>query len=63
VKFRSERYPKLKVRVPGAGKSRYVQFEGGELDVTDKDAIEVLKGLPADRGVKAVGGRPAKESE
>jgi hypothetical protein len=39
-----------------------VTFVDGEAEVTDKDTIEALRGLPAELGVRAAGGRPPKES-
>jgi len=53
MKFRSERYPRLKVRV----ESRYVSFVDGEYETTDKAQIDALKGLPDHLGVTAVSGR------
>ncbi|MGH2375106.1 MAG: hypothetical protein ACRDIC_16765 [bacterium] len=38
-----------------------VTFHDGEVDVTDKAQIEALRGLPAELGVRAAGGRPPKE--
>lgn len=60
MKFRSVRYPKLKVRLPNG---KYVRFVDGELDTNDKAVIDVLKQLPEDRGVKAAGGRVAAKGE
>lgn len=57
MKFKCEQYPQLRVKLPGGG---YVQFAGGEADVTDPKAVEALKKVPAPYGVKAVGGRAPK---
>lgn len=40
-----------------------VTFVDGEVDVTDKNTIEALRGLPTELGVRAAGGRPAKTSQ
>jgi hypothetical protein len=53
VKFTSTRHPELIVHDLG------VVFVDGETEVTDKATIEALRGLPAELGVRAVGGRPA----
>ncbi|MFE9747562.1 hypothetical protein ACFYOT_21885 [Saccharothrix saharensis] len=39
-----------------------VIFVDGEAEVTDKAVIEALRGLPADLGVRAAGGRPPKDN-
>lgn len=59
MKFRCERYPELLVK----GDGYRVQFADGEAEVTGKNQIDGLKALPERMGVRAVGGRPAKESE
>ncbi|MFC0434564.1 hypothetical protein [Kutzneria buriramensis] len=53
MKFTSTRHPELIVHDLG------VVFVDGEAEVTDKATIEALRGLPAELGVRAVGGRPA----
>ncbi|MCS7484658.1 hypothetical protein ACFFQW_45165 [Umezawaea endophytica] len=52
MKFVSPQYPQLVVHDLG------VTFVDGEAEVTDKDTIEALRGLPAELGVRAAGGRP-----
>ncbi|WP_447006697.1 SU10 major capsid protein [Saccharothrix isguenensis] len=54
VKFTSTRYKQLVI--PDLG----VTFVDGETEVTDKTAIEALRGLPSVLGVRAVGGRPSR---
>jgi hypothetical protein len=56
LKFISSTYPQLVVHDLG------VTFVDGEAEVTDKNTIEALRGLPTDVGVRAVGGRPAKDT-
>jgi len=56
VKFTSSKHPELIVHDLG------VVFVDGEAEVTDKATIEALRGLPSGLGVRAVGGRPAKET-
>jgi hypothetical protein len=56
VKFTSSRYKELVIHDLG------VTFAHGEAEVTDKDTIEALRGLPADLGVRAAGGRPPKDA-
>lgn len=53
MKFTSTRHPQLIVH------DLDVVFVDGEAEVTDKATIEALRGLPAELGVRAVGGRPA----
>lgn len=60
MKFTSDRYPQLHVKVPGGSTVRFVD---GQADVTDKAAIEAVKALPDQYGVKAVGSRPAKQDK
>lgn len=60
MKFKSETYPQLRVLLGGG---KHVKFADGELETTDKAAIEALKALPKDMGVKAVGGRPSKSDD
>lgn len=54
MKFTSTIYPQLVVH------DLAVTFVDGEAEVSDKDTIEALRDLPADMGVRASGGRPAK---
>jgi len=54
MKFTSTLYPQLVVHDLG------VTFVDGETDVTDKDTIDALRGLAAELGVRATGGRPPK---
>jgi hypothetical protein len=56
VKFTSAKHRELVVHDLG------VVFVDGEAEVTDKAAIEALRGLPTELGVRAVGGRPARDS-
>ncbi|ONI86929.1 hypothetical protein ALI144C_09750 [Actinosynnema sp. ALI-1.44] len=56
MKFTSSRYPQLVVH------DLDVTFVDGEADVTTKPTIDALKALPAEMGVRAAGGRPAKDS-
>jgi hypothetical protein len=56
VKFTSTRYPQLVVHDLG------VTFVDGEAEVTDKTVIDALRDLPAEIGVRAVGGRPSKDT-
>ncbi len=56
MKFTSTRYKELVIHDLG------MTFTDGEAEVTDKDTIDALRGLPADLGVRAAGGRPPKES-
>jgi hypothetical protein len=53
VKFTSTRYKQLVIHDLG------VTFVDGGAEVTDKTTIEALRGLPAELGVHAIGGRPA----
>lgn len=53
VKFISTKHPKLIVHDLG------VIFRDGEAEVTDKFVVDALRRLPADLGVRAVGGRPS----
>ena len=55
MKFTSSHYKQLVIHDLG------VKFTDGEVEVTDKTVIEALRGLPADLGVRAAGGRPPKE--
>lgn len=57
MKFKSEKYPQLRVNVPEGGS---VRFTDGELEASDPKVVEALKSLPAEYEVKAVGGRPSK---
>ncbi|NUT47330.1 MAG: hypothetical protein HOV94_08460 [Saccharothrix sp.] len=52
MKFTSTRYKQLVIHDLG------VTFTDGEAEVTDKATIETLRGLPAELGVRATGGRP-----
>ncbi|XVV05335.1 hypothetical protein ACQPW3_08065 [Actinosynnema sp. CA-248983] len=54
MKFTSSRYKQLVIHDLG------VTFTDGEAEVTDKDTIEALRGLPAELGVRAAGGRPPR---
>ncbi|GAA2658047.1 MULTISPECIES: hypothetical protein [Actinosynnema] len=56
MKFTSTRYRQLVVHDLG------VSFVDGEAEVTDKATAEALRGLPAELGVRAAGGRPPKAS-
>lgn len=56
MKFTSTIYPHLVVH------DLDITFVDGEVDVTDKATIDSLRGLPADLGVRASGGRPPKEA-
>ncbi len=56
MKFTSSVYAELVVHDLG------VVFLDGEADVSDKPTIDALRALPADLGVRAAGGRPAKEA-
>ncbi|CRK55433.1 hypothetical protein [Alloactinosynnema sp. L-07] len=56
MKFTSDTYPELVVH------DLDVTFHKGLADVTDKNTTEALRGLPTELGVRAVGGRPAKEA-
>lgn len=53
MKFTCEKSPELRVAY-GAGQS--VKFRAGQAETTDKAAIEALKALPAEVGVKPAGG-------
>lgn len=55
MKFISTKYPELVVHDVG------VTFVDGEANVTVKSAIDALKALPPEMGVRAAGGRPATE--
>ena len=55
MRFTSSVYKELVVHDLG------VTFVDGEAEVADKATADALRGLPADLGVRAVGGRPAKE--
>ena len=55
MKFTSTRYEQLVVHDLG------VTFIDGEAEVSDKTAIEALRRLPAELGVRATGGRPPKD--
>ncbi|OXM63140.1 hypothetical protein [Amycolatopsis vastitatis] len=57
MKFTSTKYPQLVIHDLG------VTFVDGDAEVTDKAAVDALKALPPELGVRAVGGRPAKERE
>ncbi|WNV86573.1 hypothetical protein [Umezawaea sp. Da 62-37] len=52
MKFVSPKYPQLVVHDLG------VRFVDGEAEVTDKNTIDALRGMPTDTGVRATGGRP-----
>lgn len=56
MKFLSTRYPQLTVH------DLDVTFVDGEVDVRDKATADALKLLPPETGVRAAGGRPAKEA-
>ncbi|MFT7836925.1 hypothetical protein Q5530_12315 [Saccharothrix sp. BKS2] len=56
MKFASSRYKQLVIHDLG------VIFTDGEAEVTDKTTIEALRTLPAELGVRAIGGRPLKET-
>ncbi|WP_433268170.1 hypothetical protein ACQPZF_03545 [Actinosynnema sp. CS-041913] len=56
MKFTSTRYQQLVIHDLG------VTFVDGEAEVTDKTTIEALRGLPAELGVRAAGGRPPKDN-
>ncbi|ANZ35949.1 hypothetical protein BBK82_07500 [Lentzea guizhouensis] len=55
MRFTSSVYKELVVHDLG------VTFVDGEAEVSDKATADALRALPADLGVRAVGGRPAKE--
>ena len=55
MRFTSSIYKELVVHDLG------VTFVDGEAEVSDKATADALRGLPAELGVRAVGGRPAKE--
>ncbi|MDX8054807.1 hypothetical protein SK571_36020 [Lentzea sp. BCCO 10_0798] len=55
MRFTSSVYKKLVVHDLG------VTFVDGEAEVSDKATADALRGLPPELGVRAVGGRPAKE--
>jgi len=55
MKFTSTKYPVLTVHDLG------VTFIDGEAEVADKATADALKKLPPEVGVRAAGGRPAKE--
>ncbi len=55
VRFTSSVYKELVVHDLG------VTFVDGEAEVSDKATADALRGLPAELGVRAIGGRPAKE--
>jgi hypothetical protein len=55
VRFTSSVYKELVVHDLG------VTFRDGEAEVSDKATADALRGLPTELGVRAVGGRPAKE--
>lgn len=57
MKFTSTRHPELIVHDLG------VIFHDGEAEVTDKAVIEALRALPPELGVRAAGGRPAKQQD
>ncbi|SDL01181.1 hypothetical protein SAMN04488074_108242 [Lentzea albidocapillata subsp. violacea] len=56
MRFTSSVYKQLVVHDLG------VTFVDGEAEVTDKATADLLRGLPAELGVRAVGGRPPRES-
>jgi hypothetical protein len=56
VRFTSSIYRQLVVHDIG------VTFVDGEAEVTDKATADALRALPADFGVRAVGGRPARDA-
>ena len=56
MKFTSSRYPQLVVH------DLDVTFVDGEAEVTAKPAIDALKALPTEMGVRAAGGRPSKDT-
>ena len=56
MKFKCDRYPQLDVH-------GVVKFVDGEADVTDKAAIDALKALPDEYGVKAATGGRRKSDE
>jgi hypothetical protein len=55
VRFTSSVYKELVVHDLG------VTFVDGEAEVSDKVTADALRALPAELGVRAVGGRPAKD--
>lgn len=55
MRFTSTRYKELVIHDLG------VTFTDGEAEVTDKSTIDALRGLPAELGVRATGGRPPKD--
>ncbi|GHH59671.1 hypothetical protein [Lentzea cavernae] len=55
MKFTSSVYKELVVH------DLDVTFHDGEAEITDKATADALRGLPAELGVRAVGGRPTKE--
>jgi hypothetical protein len=56
MKFTSSRYPQLVVH------DLDVTFVDGEVEVAAKPTIDALKALPSELGVRAAGGRPAKDT-
>lgn len=54
MKFVSTIYKQLVVHDLG------VTFVDGEAEVIDKSTMDALRGLPAELGVRAAGGRPPK---
>ncbi|TWP47429.1 hypothetical protein FKR81_32470 [Lentzea tibetensis] len=56
MKFVSTIYKQLVVHDLG------VTFIDGETEVVDKATAEALRGLPAELGVRAAGGRPPKDT-
>lgn len=55
MKFVSTIYKQLTVHDLG------VAFIDSEAEVTDKSTMDALRGMPAELGVRAAGGRPPKE--
>ncbi|WP_206794002.1 hypothetical protein [Amycolatopsis sp. MtRt-6] len=55
MKFTSTKYPQLVVHDLG------VTFVDGEAEVNNKAAVDALKALPPELGVRAAGGRPPKD--
>lgn len=57
MKFTSSVYEELVVHDLG------VTFVDCEAEVTDKATADALRGLPAELGVRAAGGRPSKVAD
>ena len=56
MRFTSSVYKELVVHDLG------VTFVDGEAEVSDKPTADALRALPGELGVRAIGGRPTKET-